>query len=54
MEPTVDAARKDALRQAVEEVVGAKVASKTVVKNGRLDMDRILSTTDGLVKSYEE
>jgi len=51
---TVDSARKDALRQAVEQVVGAKIASKTVVRNGRLDMDHILSTTNGLVKSYKE
>jgi len=52
--PTVDTARKDALREAVEEVVGAKIASKTVVKNGRLDLDHILSTTDGLIKNYKE
>lgn len=52
--PTVESARKDALRQAVEEVVGAKIASKTIVKNGKLDMDHILSTTNGLVKSYKE
>jgi len=52
--PTLESARKDALRQAVEQVVGAKIASKTIIKNGRLDMDNILSTTDGLVKSFKE
>jgi hypothetical protein len=51
---TTDQARKDALRQAVEEVVGSKIKSKTIVLNGRLDSDKIISNTDGLVKSYEE
>ena len=51
---TPEQAKKDALRQAVEAVVGADLKSTTIVKNGKLDYDKMISNTDGLIKSYEE
>jgi len=47
-------AKKNALRQAVEQVVGADMQSKTVVKNGKLDFDKIISNTNGLIQNYKQ
>ena len=43
-----------ALRNAVEAVIGAKIEAKTVVANGKLDFDKVFSSTDGLVENYTE
>lgn len=48
-----DKARKDALRNAVEQVAGAKVSSVTSVKDYQLVSDQVTSQVDGLVKSYK-
>ncbi len=49
---TKEEADRDALRQAVRQVVGAVVDSDTLVKNDRLIEDKILIYSDGLVKDY--
>ena len=46
-------ARKQALRNAVEQVVGAYLDSKTYVQNSILVSDSILSFSNGYVKSYD-
>jgi hypothetical protein len=49
---TRDAAIRSAMRNAVEQGIGAYVSSETVVKNFMTISDKILSHTDGYVKSY--
>jgi len=44
---------KDALRNAVEQVLGVYVKSDTEVKNFELVKDEILSKAEGLIKSYD-
>ena len=47
---SLEAAQKDAYRQAVRTVVGLYVDSKTIVENDELIEDRILSASNGFVK----
>ena len=47
-----DRALKDALRNAVERAMGTFISSSTIVENYRLIEDRILSKSEGYVKSY--
>jgi hypothetical protein len=46
------AAVKDALRNAVRQVVGTFVSAETLVENDRVIQDKVLSASDGFVKSY--
>ena len=48
-----DRARKDALRNAVEQVAGANVTAVTTVKDYELISDAVSAQTDGLVSSYK-
>ncbi|MBF0266927.1 MAG: LPP20 family lipoprotein [Gammaproteobacteria bacterium] len=50
---TFSAAKKDAVRAAVEQVMGVKMKSNTLVKEGMLEEDKVASTTDGLINSFE-
>ena len=50
---TADAAKKAAIRAAVEQVVGSMVDSETLVENDELVRDEILSYSAGLVESAE-
>jgi len=47
-------AKQDALRSAVEEVVGADIKSNSMVKNGKMVLDKIASNTSGYIKNYKE
>ena len=49
-----DKARKEALRQAVEQVGGVQIQSSTVVKNYMLTNDVVRSQAEGFVKSFED
>ncbi|MBW2738472.1 MAG: hypothetical protein JRE64_06380 [Deltaproteobacteria bacterium] len=51
---TCRAAQQDAIRGAVEQVVGAKLKSNTSVTDFQVDYDKIISSTDGLVNGYKE
>lgn len=51
---TEDNALKDAFRNAVRQVVGAVVDAETLVKNDELISDKVLTYSDGIVKTYEE
>ncbi len=46
-------AEEDAVRAAVRQVVGAYVSAETLVKNEKLIEDRILSVSDGFVRSHK-
>ena len=48
---SLEAAQQDAYRQAVRTVVGLYVDSKTIVENDELIEDRILSASNGFVKT---
>ena len=48
-----DKAVQDALRQAVEQAMGAMVYSETLVENAALVSDRISSKTTGYIQSYD-
>jgi len=50
---TFSSAKKDAIRNAVEQASGIKLKSKSLVLNGLLEEDKISSSTDGLISSYE-
>lgn len=50
---TSDAALKDALNQAVQQVVGSLVNSEAFVKNDELIKEQILTYSDGFVQKYE-
>ena len=49
---SADAALKDALNQAVQQVVGSLVNSETLVKNDKLIKEEILTHSNGYVKKY--
>ena len=51
---TGDEALKDAFRNAVRQVVGAVVDAETLVKNDEIISDKVLTYSDGFVKTYEE
>jgi len=46
-------ALKQATRNAVEQALGTLMKSETVVEDGQLKRDRMLSNTGGMVKAYE-
>ncbi|GAG30995.1 unnamed protein product, partial [marine sediment metagenome] len=48
---TKDAARWNAMRSAVEQGIGVHISSRTIVDNFMIISDKILSQTDGYVKS---
>lgn len=50
---TVEAAKKDAYREAVRQVVGAYVESDTLVKNDSLIEDKILTLSGGFVEQAD-
>lgn len=50
---SADAALKDALNQAVQQVVGSMVSSEAFVKNDELIKEQILTYSDGFVQKYE-
>lgn len=51
---TADEAIKDAYRNAVRQVVGAVVDAETLIKNDELIDDKVLTYSDGFIKTYEE
>ena len=51
---TKDKALKSAFQNAVEQEVGVLVDSKTVVKNGKLIKNKILTFSNGFIKDYKE
>jgi hypothetical protein len=51
---TAEAALKDALRNAVRQVVGAIVDAETLVRNDEIITDQVLTYSDGLIQSYQE
>ncbi len=51
---SADEALKDAYRNAVRQTVGAVVDAETLVKNDEVIVDKILTYSDGFIKSYEE
>ena len=51
---TPDDALKDAFRNAVRQVVGAVVDGETLVKNDEIIKDKVLTYSDGFIKSYKE
>ena len=51
---TPDEALKDAFRNAVRQVVGAVVDAETMVKNDELIDDKVLTYSDGFIKTYQE
>ncbi len=50
--PTAVLARRDAFRQAVEQRVGVLIASKTVVVNSSVTLDKVIASSAGLVTGY--
>ena len=50
---TSDGALKDALNQAVQQVVGSLVNSEAFVKNDELIKEQVLTCSDGFVQKYE-
>ena len=50
---TSDSALKDALNQAVQQVVGSLVSSEAFVKNDELIKEQVLTYSDGFVQKYE-
>ena len=50
---TERAAIHNAMRQAIEEVLGAKIDAKTLVKNHTVIEDEITTNSDGYISSYE-
>lgn len=51
--PSVDAARKDACRAAVAQVVGLLVVASDQVKNEKLIDSKVLTYSDGFVESFD-
>lgn len=51
---TSEEAIKDAFRHAVRQVVGAVVDAETLVENDEAIEDKVLTYSDGFIKSYEE
>ena len=50
---STDAALKDALNQAVQQVVGSMVSSEAFMKNDELIKEQVLTYSDGFVQKYE-
>ena len=50
--PTKQAAIQNALRAAIEQALGAYIQSKTRIAEGRLDYDRIISSSSGYIRDY--
>ena len=51
---SADLALKDAFRNAVRQVVGAYVDAETLVKNDELVEDKILTYSNGFIKTFSE
>lgn len=51
---TADEAVKDAFRNAIRQCVGALVDAETLVKNDKIITDKIITYSNGFVKSYKE
>ena len=51
---TAEDAIKDAFRHAVRQVVGAVVDAETLIENDEIIEDKVLTYSDGFIKSYEE
>lgn len=51
---TPEMALKDALSQAVQQAAGTIVDAKTLVKNEEVVEDKILTASDGFIRSYEK
>ena len=51
---TPDMALKDALSQAVQQAAGTIVDAKTLVENENVVEDKILTASDGFIRSYEK
>lgn len=51
--PTRQAAINNALRAAIEQALGAYIQSSTRVVEGRLDYDRIISSSAGYIRNYQ-
>lgn len=51
---TPEAATKDAIRNAVRQVVGVLIDSETLVKNDDLISDRLIAASNGFVTKYEK
>lgn len=51
---TADEAIKDAYRNAVRQVVGAVVDAETLIENDEIIDDKVLTYSDGFIKTYEE
>ena len=51
---SADQALKDAFRNAVRQVVGAYVDAETLVKNDELVEDKILTYSNGFIKTFSE
>ena len=51
---TATDALKDAYRNAVRQVVGAVVDAETLVKNDEIIDDKVLTYSDGFIKTYQE
>ncbi len=51
---TADDSLKDAFRNAVGQVVGAAVEAETLVKNDQVIYDKVLTYSDGFIKTYNE
>jgi hypothetical protein len=51
---TADEALKDAYRNAVRQVVGAVVDAETLLKNDEVISDKVLTYSDGFIKTYDE
>jgi hypothetical protein len=49
-----DEATKDALRNAVRQVVGTVVDAETLIKDDKIISDKVLTYSDGFVKTYKE
>ena len=48
-----DAAKKDALINAMQQAVGSFLDSETLIENDEIIRDKILSVSDGFVKKYD-
>ena len=51
---SVSTAEKDALRNAIESAVGVRVDSKTLTENYALVKDRVFTSSEGFVTSFEK
>lgn len=51
---SADEALKDAFRNAVRQTVGALVDAETLIKNDEVIDDKVLTYSDGFIKTYEE